>query len=364
MKVAFVLPGFHRHDRGAEVALLAVAEELARRGDTVTAFGSGQARPGTSYGFVHVPAVSRERFERFPFVPPFRSETVWEEASFVVGLLGKYRPADYDVTVTCSYPFVNWALRRPVLRGRKPLHVFVTQNGDWMAQSQDSEFRFFGCDGLVCTNPDYYERNRERWTCALIPNGMNPDRFTPGPEERASFGLPADKPIVLMVSALIPTKRVDAGIRSVAKVPGAHLAVAGDGPMRDEVLALADQLMPGRFTRLTLTPDRMPALYRSADAFLHMSYEEAFGNVFVEALACGLPVIGHDIPRLRWIVGNDEMLCDTDDFDAVAAQIGNALSAPAAMRETRTAKAQRFAWPRIAGEYRDFFQQLIGSKGS
>ena len=48
MRLAFALPGFHKVDRGAEVALLAVAQNLALRGHAVTVFGSGQARSGTA----------------------------------------------------------------------------------------------------------------------------------------------------------------------------------------------------------------------------------------------------------------------------------------------------------------------------
>ena len=97
-----------------------------------------------------------------------------------------YRPADYDATVTCGFPFTNWMLRRPTL-GARPLHVFVTQNGDWPAVSDDHEYRWFGCDGLVCTNPDYAERNAARWTVATIPNGIDPARYAAGRADRAHW---------------------------------------------------------------------------------------------------------------------------------------------------------------------------------
>ena len=87
MRIGFALSGFHRHDRGAEVALLAVADAMARGGDQVVVFGSGYDRPGCRYKFQHVPAVGREWFERFPSFPLFRNETAWEDASFAAGLL-------------------------------------------------------------------------------------------------------------------------------------------------------------------------------------------------------------------------------------------------------------------------------------
>src|SRR3954469_21832992 len=63
MRMLFALPGFHAQDRGAEVALLAVARELACGGDAVTVMGGGPDRPGEPYRYLHVPIVERRKFE-------------------------------------------------------------------------------------------------------------------------------------------------------------------------------------------------------------------------------------------------------------------------------------------------------------
>jgi glycosyltransferase involved in cell wall biosynthesis len=359
MRILFALSGLHRHDRGAEIAFISVASELAKSGDAVTLLGSGQARPGAAYRFVHAGSLRREHFESFPTVPVLRNDCAYEELTFIPNLLRCYRPADYDVTITCSYPFTNWALRRPVLGGSRPPHVFVTQNGDWAPQAVNSEYRFFGCDGLVCINPDYYDRNKDHWRSVLIPNGADCDRFSPGPAQRQDFGLPADRLVVLMVSALIPSKRVDVGVEAISGIPGAHLVVAGNGPMRDEIDAHAAHKMPGRYTRLSVPPQRRPDLYRSADVFLHLSKEESFGNVYVEAMACGLPVVAHESRRSRWILGDDEFLADTEDVAEITRQIEDASKAPAAQRQSRVKKAAAFSWTRIAQMYRSFLRDII-----
>jgi glycosyltransferase involved in cell wall biosynthesis len=358
VRIAFALAGLHRVDRGAEVAFISIASELARAGHEVTLFGSGPERPGQPYRYVGASSISRTKFESFPRLPTLRNESAWEEATFVPGLLAKYRPSDFDISVTCAFPFTHWALRRPVLGGKRPRHVFVTQNGDWPAISDKAEFRFFSCDGLVCTNPDYLDRNRDRYRCALIPNGVDLNAFSPGRSERARFALPENSRIVLMVSALIESKKVAEGIKAVARLPDATLVVAGDGPLRGDLAKLATELLPERYIQLTAPAAEMPALYRSADAFMHLSTDESFGNVFVEAMATGLPIVASDTPRTRWIIGNGAFFPEGSSDDGLAAAISSALQSAGAACAANRERAKQFGWPAIAATYAEFFGEL------
>lgn len=357
MKLLFALPGLHRFDRGAEVALLTIATELANRGNSITLIGSGPEKPSVPYRYLRANSVRREYFEHFPKMPILRNEYLYEELTFLPALWWNYVPSEYDATITCSYPFTNWLLRRPAMRGQRPPHVFITQNGDWPAHANNSEYRFFGCEGLVCTNPDFYERNKDRWNCRLIPNGVDVEKFT-SKVSPAVLSFPDDRLIVLMVSALIPTKRVCIGIEAVSKIPNAHLVVAGDGPLREEVDAAASRLLPKRFTRLSVPAEAMPSLYQAADVFLHLSKEESFGNVFLEAMASGLPIVGHDSQRLRWIVGDNEHLLDTEDTTAVAAAISAAANENSSRSVERSKRAALFSWPRITDLYEGFLMEI------
>ncbi len=354
MKLLFALPGFHKHDRGAEVALLSVADELGRAGNTVTVVGAGEEQAGKNYAFRHVGTVPRERFEWLPSLPVFRNETHWEDMFFATNMRRQIDLKTFDATVTCAFPFTHWALRKHGPGG--PKHFFVTQNGDWAAYSDKSEYSKFSCDGLVCTNPDYLERNADKWNCALIPNGADLARFRPGLSAREKFGLPEDKKIVLMVSAFIETKRVADAVRAVAHTDDTFLVVAGDGPLRTDVEQLAASELPGRFKRITLPASEMPQLYNSADVFLHLSLLESFGNVFVEAMACGLPIVAHDTDRLRWIVGDQEFLGDTENQTELVALLGSAL---AAEKRSLNDNLERFSWPAIAQEYQAFFEATV-----
>jgi glycosyltransferase involved in cell wall biosynthesis len=163
-----------------------------------------------------------------------------------------------------------------------------------------------------------------------------------------------------MVSALIPNKRIEFGIQAVSKIPGAHLVVAGDGPLRSEITAAAAQFLPDKFTLLSVAPERMPMLYQAADVFLQASKDEPFPLVFLEAMACGVPIVGHDMPRVRWFIGDDEFLADMDDPESIARSIQRAYdSFTPEGRQKRVEKAAAFSWAKVAGMYRDFFQEII-----
>jgi glycosyltransferase involved in cell wall biosynthesis len=363
MRIAFLLPGIHNVNRGAEVAFESIASHIARAGrDDVTVFGSGPDRAGQPYVYRRSSLVPRERFERAPSFPPFRSNYVYEELTWTASALCTYRPSDFDVTVTCSFPFVHWlASRWPSRKSKRPKHIFVTQNGDHPALSDRLEYRSFRCDGLVCTNPLYFERERERWRSVLIPNGIEPDRFSPGPSRRASFGIPDEVPVVLIVSALVDTKRVIEGLSAVAQIPDAYLVVAGDGPLRAQFDAVGERLMPGRFRRLTVPAQEMPDLYRSADVLLHPALLESFGNIYIEATAVGLPVVAHDSVVTRWIFGSDASLVDTTDPDQVIDAVTAALQQDSNAAAERARKTHaRFAWSTIATQYRDFASDVVG----
>ncbi len=365
----FALPGLHRVNRGAEV----VMEEVARRaaGDPafdVTLAGSGAARAGEPYRFLKLRGVRREWFEKFPKLPYVRDHYMWEELAHAPSLYWNFRPAEYDVTVTCGYPYSNWILRRGRKGGPRPAHVFITQNGDWMVRARNWEYKRFGCDGLVCTNPEYYERHKGTYPCALIPNGVDTARFAPeGPTMRAELNLPAGAPVVLIVSALIPSKRVAEGVRAAAGVADAHVVVAGDGEQRAEVDAAGRDLLGERYQRRTLPRERMPDLYRSADALLHMSQDEPFGNIYIEALATGLPVVAHGTAVTRWILEDRATLVDTADLGAVTAALRDALAGDDAEQAAgrRAVAEARFSWGAVARQYGEFFADIFrGAAGS
>nr|WP_308345064.1 glycosyltransferase [Streptomyces sp. ISL-94] len=147
----------------------------------------------------------------------------------------------------------------------------------------------------------------------VVPNGIEAARFRfdEGARRatRARTGLPERAFVVGGVGRLVPGKRFDVLVRAVAALPGAHLLLAGDGPERAFLRALAAEL--GAQNRIHLLGERdplgdsadgrtpgIPALLAAMDVFVSPSREEAFGLAVVEALAAGLPVLHVTCPAI------------------------------------------------------------------
>jgi glycosyltransferase involved in cell wall biosynthesis len=136
---------------------------------------------------------------------------------------------------------------------------------------------------------------------AILPPGVDLERFRPGPREgaRRRLGLPLDRPIVLTVRRLTPRMGLDRLIRAVRliadRIPECLLLIGGKGPWRPQLERLIAELGLEENVRLLgFIPDEtLPLYYQAVDLFVIPSIAaEGFGLVSLDALACDLPVLG------------------------------------------------------------------------
>lgn len=126
------------------------------------------------------------------------------------------------------------------------------------------------------------------WPPAVNGELFNPSRRSAAMRARLA-GPHGDKKLLLTVSRLAPEKNVAFLADVLDQLPDACLAVVGDGPQRAEL----EQHFAGRNVNFLgyLKGAALSEAYASADAFVYASETETMGNVVLEAMACGSPVI-------------------------------------------------------------------------
>ena len=174
-----------------------------------------------------------------------------------------------------------------------------------------------------------------------LPGGVDTKTFTPeGPDMRERHGIGPDQPVVVCISRLVRRKGQDVLVSRWAevrdRVPDAHLLLVGTGPLQEELAALiAQQDLSGDVTMTGEVPwHELPAYYRTGDLFampcrtrLMGTDVEGLGLVFLEAQACGVPVLVGDSGGAPQTVldGQTGVVVDGHDEDAVATAVGDLL---------------------------------------
>jgi glycosyltransferase involved in cell wall biosynthesis len=148
---------------------------------------------------------------------------------------------------------------------------------------------FDRADAVVTPSSDMQHRVREQFdvTPRLIHHGIDPSRWRYRDREAA------DPPALLTVARLVSRKQLGLAIDAVAALRDHHdieatYTIVGDGPLRSRLAARAaehDWLTVAGYV------DDLQRVYDAHDLFVLPSKHEAFGMVFLEALACGLPCV-------------------------------------------------------------------------
>ncbi len=172
-----------------------------------------------------------------------------------------------------------------------------------------------------------------------------------------SFQMPTGRPVILSVGTLKRQKRHDLLIRAFARMrhADARLFILGEGSERGRLESLVLELgLEDRVLLPGYQPDTAP-WYVHSDLFVLSSDHEGFGNVIVEALEQGTPVVSTDCPSgPREILedGKYGTLVPVGDVDALAKAMDEALSRDHD-REALKRRAQDFSVDKAADAYLD-----------
>jgi glycosyltransferase involved in cell wall biosynthesis len=206
---------------------------------------------------------------------------------------------------------------------------------------------------------------------SVIPNaGMDDAAPPPSMADRPADGA---GPVLVACGRLVPQKGYPTLLRALARVREqlpARLQILGEGPLRDELGALAASLGVAHAVSFEgFRPD--PARYMAkADVFVLSSEYEGFGNVIVEAMAAGTPVVATDCPYGPGEIlegGRHGVLVPPSDPDALAAALLRVLGDPALrarLRAAGPARAAAFAPAAVAAGYGRLFQDVLAARAA
>lgn len=354
VNVLFIVPRFATLNRGVETFALELISrfDTGRFAITVLSGPHQVSVPGISFKQGHL--LVRERLvwlDRMPLlcrmlrIIGLGSASEIETLTLVRRYLGYWHRDAFDVVVplggTWSYRFARKAF--PAAR--------IVSLGQAGPVKRDLEYS----DMFVGLTPHDEVRApgmRAGLPTCVIPNGVDSKRFSPAVLARPVEAMRT----ILCAAALVPDKRHDLLFDAVMRMPGdVRVRCVGSGTYQ-AVLEAHPLARAGRVEFCQYAFAEMPDVYRRADIFSLASPDEAFGIVFIEAMASGLPVVAHNGPRQRYVVAGGGVLCDVHDADAYARALASVLDA--APSEIARVQAMQFDWPRIVADYDRLFSLL------
>ena len=199
----------------------------------------------------------------------------------------------------------------------------------------------------------------------VVPNIVDTERFRPAGSMR-----PPGTPRLVVARNLEPIYDIATALRAfalvLANMPEARLIVAGSGPEREALRALAAELgiaaaveFCGRLDR-----DQMADCYRLASVVINPSRIDNMPNSVLEAMASGAPVVSTDVGGVPFILSNGVtgLLVAAGDHVAMAAAVVRVLGEPELAERLRVealAEVQQYTWPRVRQRWTDVYASIL-----
>ncbi|MFQ5763880.1 MAG: glycosyltransferase [Rhodospirillales bacterium] len=222
------------------------------------------------------------------------------------------------------------------------------------------------CDHLIGNTRDIVDYVADQgWPAEKVhylPNFVAEE--TTDPISRRQFYTPDASPLVVALGRLHPNKAFDVLLEAVSRVPDVYLWIAGDGPLRKELEALAEKFAVKPRVRFLGWRDDPAAVLATADLFVCPSRHEPLGNVVIEAWARGLPVIAADSYGPGTLIEHREtgLLVPVDDAGTMGRAIRNILDDDSLRhhiaRQGHEAYKRDFTEENVVGQYMDFLERV------
>jgi glycosyltransferase involved in cell wall biosynthesis len=412
MKVIHVVQCYHPAVGGVEGLVKNLSEQLvSRHQDEVTVFTSNAPKPEDFYrakgqalpsGVENINGVQVHRFKAFNGLQGLRGLLAsgagklrlpyndWlrtiQNGPLMVGVSQAIADSGADVVFATSFPFlhIQYALAG-AKRAQIPLVLLgaIHASDKWNYDRQMMYTAIRKADAYIALTPferDYLvQRDISPDKIRVIGAGVHAERFAEANgraiRERHGWG---ERPVVGALARQTESKRLDVLIRAMVRVwekyPHAHLLLAGGRTSYTPKLKqMVDDLESSQRDQVTIindfTDSEKPNLLAACDILAHPSGKESFGIVFLEAWACGKPIIGARVGAVASVIdeGRDGLMAEYLDAADLARAILELLDAPA--RRLRMGEAGRekvrenYTWEIVTDRLREVYVEVISRRG-
>lgn len=205
----------------------------------------------------------------------------------------------------------------------------------------------------------------EQWR--VVPLGLDLQPFMAAERTgalRKLLEVPKEAPLIGMVGRLAPVKDHRTALLALREVPDAHLAIVGDGELREELGRLATSLGLGNRVHFTGWWADIPSVFADLDIVLLTSTNEGTPVSLIEAAAAGVPVVATAVGGVPTVVhdGATGLLTGPGEPSAIATGIRTYLSDPDLRNRVRMAARQhvlaRFSLVTAVENHADLYREL------
>ena len=223
------------------------------------------------------------------------------------------------------------------------------------------------CDHLIGNTEDIREYLiKEGWPEArahYLPNFVAGEDAQP--LRRQDFFTPDTVPLILALGRLHENKAFDILLQALTRVPNAYLWIAGEGPLRQDLEKIAEQLAVKPRVRFLGWREDVAALLQTADIFACPSRHEPLGNVILEAWAQNIPIVAADSFGPGTLINHliSGLLVPIDDPVMLAKGIRTLIEDDRLRDEIsqqgRASYESRFTEKEVVESYIQFFQGIL-----
>jgi glycosyltransferase involved in cell wall biosynthesis/endonuclease/exonuclease/phosphatase family metal-dependent hydrolase len=359
MRIAMLTNTFLPHVGGVAHSVQLFSEQLRNLGhEVLVVCPEFEGAPAKEDNIIRIPAIQKFNGSDFSVVLPVPADLRDRLAQFKPDIFHSHHPFLLGGTALR----LAGEMERPIVFTH---HTMYEQYTHYVPADSEAMQRFVVelvtgysnlCNAVIAPSATIAETVRSRGVevpVQVIPTGVEKNRFKPGSARpfRKKLQIPAEAFVVGHVGRIAAEKNLLFLIESVSSFlrsnPQAIFLVVGDGPELEKIKKqAADAGLEGQFRFAgSRTGNELVQAYRAMDLFAFSSKSETQGMVLIEAMACGVPVVGLDAPGVRDVIadGTNGTLVREEDAESFSSALDYFVKLEPSKLEECSAAAEKTA---------------------